>query len=308
MNFSGFSEGAAKAISAFNHRICENPNGHYTGLIQRLERCSADVVVIFPDLPVIEPDDDDGYIYFLHQALRILRESAFNSDQYLTALSEINHYCQPLTAESRLCPDGKDVYLFPQLMRFHGDDIDRSFVLFLKGGEEFGLPLYFLNLITQIYQIEHGNLPLHSCCVTRKGKSFLFSGPSGSGKSTVAELSMDLDYQLVDDEQVIIVRNDNNQFLAHGWGNHLLVNQAPVQAIFILHKDDIECLRPVAKNHLTKELIERHIDVVNDLHSEDLLVDAFTLASNIARSVPGYELHFRKSPDFWKLIDAEFPD
>jgi len=29
---------------------------------------------------------------------------------------------------------------------------------------------------------------------------------------------------------------------------------------------------------------------------------------DLARTIPGYELHFRKSPDFWKLIDAEFPD
>lgn len=308
MRFLGFSDGAVKAIDVFNRLIRENPNGHYTGLIQRLNRCSADVIIIFPDLPPIKLSDSGEYIYSLHQALSILRESTFNSDQYLAAHSEILNYCQPLSAESRLSPEGIEISLFQPLMRVIGNDIARPYVLFLKGTEESGLPLYFLNLITQIYQIEQNIFPIHSCCVTRQGKNFLFSGPSGAGKSTIAELSADLNYQIVDEEQVIISKDDTNQYSACGWGNQMLASQAPIQAIFILNKNEIEYIRPMAKKHLAKQLIERHIDVVDSLLPQDLLANAFTMASDIARSVPGYELHFRKSPDFWKLIDAEFPD
>ena len=39
---------------------------------------------------------------------------------------------------------------------------------------------------------------------------------------------------------------------------------------------------------------------------DDVLKSAFSISTAMAREIPGYELHFRKSPHFWNLIDEQF--
>lgn len=54
-------------------------------------------------------------------------------------------------------------------------------------------------------------------------------------------------------------------------------------------------------------LLDGHNDAMADSQYDDLLKIAFNISSKVARTIPSYELHFCKKPDFWKLIDVRFP-
>jgi len=54
---------------------------------------------------------------------------------------------------------------------------------------EDGMPLHMIHLLYSVVQGEHlrrGNYPVHSSCVTKDDKGYLFIGHSGSGKTTSA--------------------------------------------------------------------------------------------------------------------------
>ena len=57
--------------------------------------------------------------------------------------------------------------------------------------------------------------------------------------------------------------------------------------------------------NFTQLLFARHNDILGNQFSDDLMKHSFEFIAGLARKVPGYELHFRKSPDFWKLIDGQ---
>jgi hypothetical protein len=62
---------------------------------------------------------------------------------------------------------------------------------------------------------------------------------------------------------------------------------------------------PLVQSKVAHLLFERHHDILSKIISDDLLIDSFKISASIARQVPGFELHFRKHPDFWKLIDDQ---
>ena len=80
----------------------------------------------------------------------------------------------------------------------------------------------------------------------------------------------------------------------------------PLRAVFLLKKsaiDDIVPLTPQATAAgLGKSLLEFAIG--QDLYGP-WVRQAFHNVAAIARKIPGYELHFRKTPDFWNVIDAK---
>jgi hypothetical protein len=83
----------------------------------------------------------------------------------------------------------------------------------------------------------------------------------------------------------------------------------PLRGIFKLMQDEQDYLVPLSQQQTAHILL----DGFNQVPKTNALPDnaygmAFHTIGNIARTIPGYELHFRKSPDFWDVIDAEFPD
>ncbi len=54
----------------------------------------------------------------------------------------------------------------------------------------------------------------------------------------------------------------------------------------------------------TQRLTDNLFDLSGNIGEQSLRI-VFPIFAAIARAVPAYELHFRKSPDFWKVIDAE---
>jgi hypothetical protein len=196
----------------------------------------------------------------------------------------------------------------PYVRRFRDDPTGRLFFILLTDLEENGLPDFELFYLCNLWQIEHGALPLHAAGVAHNEKLYLFVGPSGAGKSTIASISKESGDQIVDEDQVIIRRIDENTFVADGWGYNMCSYDIPIRAVFRLVQDTEDRLVPLGQAQSALLLLEGHNDVMADRHYDDLLKTAFSISSAIARTVSGFELHFHKSSDFWKLIDGQrFP-
>jgi len=144
---------------------------------------------------------------------------------------------------------------------------------------------------------------------------YLFLGEGGAGKSTAATLSASLGISVLSDDLAFVINNNYHGFeLAAAPGQVSRYSTNPIlrpqlRAIFRLVKDTQDKIKPISQT-TTAHIIFRSFEWshwVDHLSSKTIEL-AYQTVCDIARTVPGYELHFRKSPDFWKLIDAEFPD
>jgi len=157
------------------------------------------------------------------------------------------------------------------------------------------------------HHIDQGRCVFHAAGVVHIGFAHLFVGASGAGKSTVATLSNALGYTIIHDDHVAMYPDQA--------GNYLVTDISPstpgvpLKSIFFLIQDTTDRLTPLSAPATTRGLLDGFLDIVSEyILSDQMLRYAFAFSAAIARRVPGYELHFRKSPDFWKLIDEQFPD
>ncbi len=159
-----------------------------------------------------------------------------------------------------------------------------------------------------------GGLCLHSAGVARGHDGFLFLGDSEAGKSTVARLSAQAGYTLLgDDLNFVMRRSEAGYVLAAGPSVQLLPGgyspaRPALRGVFTLVQDADEYLVPLSPRQTARALFDSMLESPPGRKLPDRVVGlAFKTACDIARRVPGHELHFRKCPDFWKLIDEQFP-
>jgi len=144
--------------------------------------------------------------------------------------------------------------------------------------------------------------PLHAAATARADQGCLFLGESGAGKSTVASLSQELGAKVVGEDRVMLSQDGTSYRLSH-----VDSAVAPVlRAVFVLKKGDANGLTPLRPRetcrHLSKSVLEY---AVGQQHFGPWVRQAFHNMAEVARHVPGYVLEFRKSSDFWDVIDAE---
>jgi len=174
--------------------------------------------------------------------------------------------------------------------------------------------LLYLLFIATCWHIERGGLYLHSSAVQRSpNNGFLFLGASGNGKTTVAKLSVEAGYSALGDDLNFIIKDQNGFKLAAAPS---VVQSLPnyskfspsLRAIFRLVKDDHDELVPLSPIEISKYLLESLKQIPKaSLLTDEVFQQAFKTAAFIARCVPGYELHFRKTKEFWRIIDEKFP-
>lgn len=183
-----------------------------------------------------------------------------------------------------------------------------GFLVLFSDQEKTGIPFIVLQIISNIWQLDQDGIPLHTAGVLHKGGLYLFSGPSGAGKSTVGICSMNIGDKILDEDQLIISKlTPDGNYSAIAWGKGFLKSDAPVRAYFWIIKSNENQLLPLAPKQVSKRIWEQSLLTIGGVVPRKDRQALFSRVTEFARSIPGYELHFRKSPDFWKLIDAELP-
>ena len=298
MKFFPLSLNAQSGLSLFYQR-CQVPHGEIGKVFpKKINACDCDVLLIAKD----DLDLDlAGKSPIDLKILKTLSEAWVGLDGYETnAIIEnigmgvpINYIHGDLI--SRI------------LWRFKKKHGEKKYFLLLTGKEPLGLPVFELMVLSNLWQMDQGCLPIHASGVLHDNHVYLFGGPSGAGKSTIAYMSQHLGDAIIDEDQVLVHRNKKNIYTVDGWGYDVFICDKPLKAAFQIFQDTHDRLIPMTQSQAARFFLERNAESLGGGLSDNLL-QALRLSSNIARQIPVYELHFRKSHDFWKLIDAEFPD
>jgi len=156
------------------------------------------------------------------------------------------------------------------------------------------------------HHVDQGRCVFHAAGVVHKDFAHLFVGASGAGKSTVAAMSKILGYRIIHDDHLVLYPDQVGNYLVTDMS--LSIPGVPLKSIFFLNQDTTDRLVPLSALATTKGLLDGFLDIVGEhLLTDQMLRYAFAFSADIARRTPGYELHFRKAPEFWKLIDEQFP-
>jgi hypothetical protein len=174
--------------------------------------------------------------------------------------------------------------------------------------------LFSVMLLATWWHVLNGGLCLHAAAVSRNKQGFLFLGKSGAGKSTLSTLSSEIGIPVLAEDRVFLLNQHSSYMLAAGPHPtteyvHYSNLRPNLRGIFILEKDRTNYIKPTPHSKAAKYLFAAFLQNSASSYLPASAMDlAFKTISCIARQIPTFELHFRKSPDFWRLIDERFPD
>jgi hypothetical protein len=267
---------------------------------ERIELCPYKVTLIGFENDQESRFDCDLDISITHkkwQEIRVIVSSI--SDTVIEEkLSELGELVFPFRlSNNKLNPYSLDVLRCKKCLT------NDHFLIYLGGVKKPEYLLFYINYLANHWQIVQGNLPVHSAAVIYKSQLYLFAGFSGAGKSTIAELSQTIGAEILDEDQVLLhrTRNISDRFVADAWGYNSRSVDIPLKAIFFLKQDIEDKIISLGQTRTASLLLKHHLDIVG--HYTGVIPNAFDFATSVALKIPGFELHFRKSADFWKLID-----
>ena len=201
---------------------------------------------------------------------------------------------------------GEDVLAGLRFFRLRDSETPSYFCL-LAQEPFFQMVRRFRNLLFSIgmwWHLTLGSGLFHAAGLDREGWAYLFAGPSGAGKSTVSRLSAACGYRIIHDDHVLVSPTQPGRPLVADVVRPDLVT--PLKAVFFLFQDKSNRLSPISPVVTAKWLFDSLLDSPGGpVLLGSALQSAFAISAAVARSVPGYELHFQKSPNFWDVIDAE---
>jgi hypothetical protein len=304
MKIFGYTSNADQACDQFEKAASNSAQPRLALLWNKIRLCDYEILLVSHYPLILEKLNDGWYdpqkLIDLHAALvKVLGGLVDNTFQE-KAWAVIDEIGEPLSPDFQK----KDN---PFFKKFREDPTGKRFFILLTGLEPDGLPAHNLNFLCNLWQIENGFTPIHSASIIHKGKLFLFCGPHGSGKSTIARLSEITGDTVLDDDLLLIPHSPTKNFSARAWGYSLETSTAPLCAIFKIVQDDEDRLIPLKQSQTAHFLVERSIEVVGNTLHDRMMDKLFKQIAAITRCVPGYELHFRNRPDFWKLIDEQIP-
>jgi len=169
-----------------------------------------------------------------------------------------------------------------------------------------GLVENYLRVLYAWCMVRAGGLLLHSAGVVKDGRAYLFFGTSGSGKTTATRLSTN--YTILSDD-ILIVKPVNGSFQAFGVpfrGEFMDApranTRAPLAGLYRLRKATEHRVQPMPTAQAVAELASCVPFVVIDSDMGHRVVD---ICSRLVAEVPVMELHFRKDPGFWRVLNGK---
>ena len=143
---------------------------------------------------------------------------------------------------------------------------------------------------------------MHAASVLRDGRAYVFTGRSGSGKSTIASLSPE---GTVLTDEISLVRFEGGAWRAYGtpfWGEFRAagLNRAgELAGIYLLEQAREDRVEPLAAKEALRALLPNVLFFSSRRRETDALLG---ILAEAAAGIPFYRLHFRRTPDFWKVI------
>lgn len=163
----------------------------------------------------------------------------------------------------------------------------------------------FLRTILPVILIDRDGLAIHSSCIKKNGRAYIFSGPSGSGKSTVVELTKKP--VLYSDEITLVRKNINGVFKVYHspFRSEIFTPYEPptdnIAGVFFLTHNSRVLIEPMSK---IKALTELMSNVFWPITGKNPLTDKiFNLCCDFMHSIPVARMHFKKDNTFWRSID-----
>lgn len=304
MKFISVSSDAVQIKNGLEKALLESdPNVHFR-IQQKIRICPYRIIFIGGDLDgyndQLENDKEREFIKKIFLSWKVVTNS---KDRYSNDVLICNEYLR-----SNLVRVHKDLTQSSTfLYRIRKAGIENSFLFFTRERDKDLLTPLDLYPIVVIWKLDQGYIPLHASGVFHKNCLFLFYGPSGIGKSTISKFSSSIGDQILDEDQVMVHKIKTGNYSANAWGYSLHESSIPIRAIFRLKKsisDDLIHLHPQSA---VKSILEQSFEITGKNIMDNYYKDLFNRVVELSHSVPAYELHFRKSPDFWQLIDAEIP-
>lgn len=177
-----------------------------------------------------------------------------------------------------------------------------------------------LHPIYQRAQIAAG-LPLHAGLVERNGKGFILAAPRNTGKTSCCH-RLPSPWNAMCDEETLIVRNDQDQYLAHPfptWSDYMMrrcnrtwdvQNYVPLRAIFFLEQGATDKVSPVGRGEATVLMNQSAMQVChqfwNNLDRErvrTLKKKLFENACKLAGAIPTFKLRVSLKGRFWEEME-----
>lgn len=303
MKILGYTSYADTAYDLFKKAASNKAQPRLSLLNKKMKLCDYQVLLVSHFPLNLEKINDNWYdpqmLIALHSALvSILGKGLEDKKVRENGWAVIDGIGEPLSPDY----ENKGSAFF---RKFFLDPSGKHFFILLTGYEPDGLPVYDLNFLCNLWQLENGYTPIHSASIIHKGNLFLFCGPHASGKSTIARMSQKRNNIILDEDLVLIPHLPTMHFEAQAWGYSLATSAAPMRAILKIVQDNEDCLLPLTQTQTAHFLVERSIEVLGYPLHDNMMDKLFKQIASLARQVPGYELHFRKSPDFWNLIDEQ---
>jgi hypothetical protein len=174
--------------------------------------------------------------------------------------------------------------------------------------------LFSVMFMATLWHVLNSGLCIHAAAVSHNNNGFLFLGESGAGKSTIATLSSELGIPVLAEDRVFILNKSNTYLLAAGPHPSTKYTKYSklrpnLRGIFLLVKDTHNYIIPTKHSLAAKSLFASFFQNSASGYLPASAIElAFKTISCVARQVPTFELHFCKTPDFWKKIDEQFPD
>ncbi len=197
----------------------------------------------------------------------------------------------------------------------------------ISNKKESALLASFLLSLNKRWMLQAGAVPVHASAISYKNRGYLFTGPSGAGKTTIALLSMSISDSILHDEKIFIIpENDSYHLLGSPDYDHrrwprdyaekkeIPKEGIPIDpdhkvgltAVFVLKQNIQDYLRPLSSLSIARALIAGYLEVSKNIKISVNNKQAIHTLCELSRRIPGYELNFRKSSSFYKLIDKQF--